>query len=202
MRTAWLRIMALSTFLTLAAAGAAWAHVEISPQEVPAGTSQEFVAELPAELDVPTTEVRLEVPEGFEVTNVSSPSGWQGNLSGRSIVWSGGEISPDEIQEFAFEARTPEEAGEFRWRAFQTYEDGTVVEWTGAEDSEEPAPVVKVTSAGGVSGMKDEPQHSEKGHHGTLPDSGGIGLVAVYSSLGVIAMGLGILMLWVLRRRV
>ena len=117
---------------------------------------------MPAELDVPTTEVRLEVPEGFEVTNVSSPSGWQGNLSGRSIVWSGGEISPDEIQEFAFEARTPEEAGEFRWRAFQTYEDGTVVEWTGAEDSEEPAPVVNVTSAGGASGMKDEHQHGEK----------------------------------------
>ena len=74
--------------------------MEISPQEVPAGaTHQEFVAEVPAELDNPTTEVRLEVPEGFEVTNVSSPSGWQGNLSGRSIVWSGGEISPDEIQE-------------------------------------------------------------------------------------------------------
>ena len=66
---------------------------------------------MPAELDNPTTEVRLEVPEGFEVTNVSSPSGWQGNLSGRSIVWSGGEISPDEIQEFAFEARTPRKLG-------------------------------------------------------------------------------------------
>ena len=98
MRTAWFKIMALSTFLTLAAAGAAWAHVEISPQEVPSGAREEFVAEVPAELDVPTTEVRLEVPEGFEVTNVSSPSGWQGNLSGRSIVWSGGEISPDEIR--------------------------------------------------------------------------------------------------------
>jgi uncharacterized protein YcnI len=202
MRTAWLRIMALSTFLTLAAAGAAWAHVEISPSEVPSGTREEFVAEVPAELDVPTTEVRLEVPEGFEVTNVSSPSGWQGNLSGRSIVWSGGEIPPDEVQEFAFEARAPGDAGEFRWRAFQTYEDGTVVEWTGAEDSEEPAPVVKATSARGASGMKDEPQHGDKGHHGTLPNSGGIGLVAVYNILGVIAIGLGILMLWVLRRSV
>jgi uncharacterized protein YcnI len=195
--------MALSTFLTLAAAGAAWAHVEISPQEVPAGTTrQEFVAEVPAELDVPTTEIMLEVPEGFEVTNVSSPSGWQGNLSGRSIVWSGGEIPPDEVQEFAFEARTPEDAGEFRWRAFQTYEDGTVVEWTGAEDPEEPAPVVSVTSAGGASGMKDEHQHGDKGHHGTLPNSGGIRPVAVYSILGVIAMGSWILMLSVLRRRV
>jgi uncharacterized protein YcnI len=202
MRTAWLKIMALSTFLTLTAAGAAWAHVEISPPEVPSGTRQEFVAEVPAELDVPTTEVRLKVPEGFEVTNVSSPSGWQGNVSGRSIVWSGGEISPDEIQEFAFEARAPGDAGEFRWRAFQTYEDGTVVEWTGAEDSEEPAPVVNVTSAGGVSGHENEHQHGEKGHHGTLPDSGGIELVAVYNILGVIAMGLGILMLWVLRRSV
>jgi uncharacterized protein YcnI len=202
MRTAWLKIMALSTFLTLTAAGAAWAHVEISPPEVPSGTRQEFVAEVPAELDVSTTEVRLEVPEGFEVTNVSSPSGWQGNLSGRSIVWSGGEIPPDEVQEFAFEARTPEDAGEFRWRAFQTYEDGTVVEWTGAEASEEPAPVVNVTSAGGASGMKDEHQHGDKGHHGTLPNSGGIGPVAIYSILGVIAMGSWILMLSVLRRRV
>ena len=194
--------MALSTFLTLAAAGAAWAHVEISPSEVPSGTREEFVAEVPAELDVATTEVRLEVPEGFELTNVSSPSGWQSNFSGRSIVWSGGEIPPDEVQEFAFQARTPEDAGEFRWRAFQTYEDGTVVEWTGAEDSEEPAPVVNVTSAGGASGMKDEHQHGDKGHRGTLPNSGGIRPVAVYNILGVIAMGLGILMLWVLRRRV
>jgi uncharacterized protein YcnI len=202
MRTAWLRTLAFSTFLTLAAAGAARAHVEISPPDVPSGTLQEFVAEVPAELDVPTTEIRLEVPEGFEVTNVSSPSGWQGNLSGRSIVWSGGEIPPDEVQEFALEARTPADAGEFRWRAFQTYEDGTVVEWKGAEDSEEPAPVVNVTSAGGASGMKDEHQHGEKGHHGTLPNSGGIGLVAVYNILGVIAMGLGFLMLSVLRRSV
>ena len=35
MRTAWLKILALSTLLTLAAAGAALAHVEISPLEVP-----------------------------------------------------------------------------------------------------------------------------------------------------------------------
>ena len=202
MRTAWLKIIALSTFLTLAAAGAPGPMWRSRHRRSRPGTREEFVAEVPAELDTSHDRGQAGGAGRVEVTNVSSPSGWQGNLSGRSIVWSGGEISPDEARRELRGARTPEDAGEFRWRAFQTYEDGTVVEWTGAEDSEEPAPVVNVTSAGGASGMQDEHQHGEKGHHGTLPNSGGIGLVAVYNILGVIAMGLGILMLWVLRRRV
>ena len=76
------------------------------------------------------------------------------------------------------------------------------MEWTGAEASEEPAPVIKVTSAGGVSGMKDEHQHGDKGHHGTLPNSGGIRPVAVYISWESSRWASGILMLLVLRRRV
>jgi uncharacterized protein YcnI len=84
----------MSVFLSLALAGVAWAHAEISPGEVPAGASEEFTLSVAQELDVPTTEVRMEVPDGFEVTEVGAPSGWQGNLEDGSVVWSGGQIAP------------------------------------------------------------------------------------------------------------
>lgn len=209
MRRAVLRAAVLSTFLTLAVASAAWAHVEISPGGARAGSTETFAAEVPTEKDIPTTGVRLKVPEGFEVTDVQSPAGWQGKLEGGSIVWSGGEIGEDEVQEFTFEARTPDEAGEYALKTFQTYQDGSVVEWIGAADSEEPAPVIEVAQSNAAAVPEDHTHgvddshggmmHSGMAHsEGTLPDSGGVSLTAAGIVAVVCAAGISLL---VLRRR-
>lgn len=168
-------ILCACSALTLAFAGAAWAHVEVSPGQVPAGTTETFTVEVPTEKEVPTTEVRLELPEGFEATGAEAPSGWQSEVRGNALVWTGGEIPVADSEEFSFEATVPEEAGSFALDAIQTYEDGSVVEWTGAADSEEPAPVLEVAASGQAGGEMDEPQHGDThgSHAEEVPDTGG-----------------------------
>lgn len=168
-------ILCACSALTLAFAGAAWAHVEVSPGQVPAGTTETFTVEVPTEKEVPTTEVRLELPEGFEATGAEAPSDWQSEVRGNALVWTGGEIPVADSEEFSFEATVPEEAGSFALDAIQTYEDGSVVEWTGAADSEEPAPVLEVAAGGQAGGEMDEPQHGDThgSHAEEVPDTGG-----------------------------
>ncbi|QIN81367.1 DUF1775 domain-containing protein [Rubrobacter tropicus] len=175
MRKTGLRVVLLSVLLTFGLAGAALAHVEVSPDQVPAGATETFTIEVPTEKEIPTTEVRIELPEGFEAGGAEAPSGWRGEVQGNALVWTGGEIPVANSEEFSFEATVPDEAGSFRLSAIQTYEDGSVAEWTGAPDSEEPAPVIEVASGGGASGEMDEPQHGDtQGSHEEVPDTGGV----------------------------
>src|SRR5215213_1745774 len=185
MRIAWGQLLLMSTVLTLTVTSVAWAHAELSPSQVPAGSSQEFTLEVRQEKDVPTTEVRLEVPDGFAVTDVPETPGWQASHEGSALIWYGGEIAPDQdAAQFTFEGRAPEETGEFAWGVLQTYEDGEVVEWTGPEGSEEPAAVVEVTAADSQNTARPDADTHEQGeanetHAETtapsrpLPSSGG-----------------------------
>ncbi len=203
MRTSWFRFAALSVFLTLAATGVAWAHVRVVPEEVPADSFQVLTVRVPTEKDVPTTEVRVEVPEGFTISQVKPVPDWEYELEEeagvvRAITWSGGEIGPTEFQEFDVQGKTPEEAGEYPWRAFQTYEDGSVVEWAGPEDAEEPASVVTVAE-GDHHGAATQGSNPEEAH-----SAGAITPVAAYSGLGIGALALvaalAALLLLLLRR--
>lgn len=203
MRVISLRLVALTALLTLGAAGVAHAHVRVSPEEVPAGSFEKLTVSVPTERDVPTTEVRLEVPEGFEVLGVQPEPGWSYDFEEdaatiAAIIWSGGEIAPREFQEFRFQNRTPEEGGEFAWNAFQTYEDGEVVEWTGPEGSEEEASLVRV--AGGAEEGQDAAVQGESGS-GASPGTGEITPVADYGGLGVGALALVVALVALLRGR-
>lgn len=183
MRRALLRTMVLSVLLTLAVSGVAWAHTTVSPEEVSAGATETFTVNTPGEKEIPIVEEKVEVPEGFEVSSVDSPDGWQGSIEGGSIVWSGGEIAEGEEQEFTFEAQTPDQTGEYAWSAFDTYEDGSVSEWSGPEGS----PVEVVSGEA----------HAENGHAshaGTdedLPDTGGISSAILYAAGAICIMALG-----------
>jgi len=156
-------MLLVTAFLVVVTGGVAWAHVTVSPKEVPADSYQVLVVRAPTEKDISTTGIRVEVPEGFTVSGVRPVPGWESEFEEdagviRAITWSGGEIQPREFQEFAIQAKTPEQTGEYSWRAFQTYGDGSVVEWTGppeehgggemgSEDSG-PASVVDVVQGG------------------------------------------------------
>jgi uncharacterized protein YcnI len=201
----WLKVAALSSSLTLAVASVAWAHVVVSPEEVAAGDYETLTVSVPTEKEVPTTEVRVEVPEGFTLSGVQPVPGWQyefeedGGLI-TAVTWSGGEIGPREFQQFLVQAQAPEEPGGYSWRAIQTYEDGSVVEWTGPPDAEEPASVVEV-----VSGNAEE-EGSKAGEAGpnvdraaagastdTLASTGGTSPL-VYAGLGFGVLALGTLL--------
>jgi uncharacterized protein YcnI len=176
--------------------------VVVSPEEVTAGDYATLTVSVPTEKEVPTSKIRVEVPDGFIVSGVQPVPGWDysfeedGGLI-TAITWSGGEIKPKEFQQFLVQAQAPEEPGEYPWRAFQTYEDGSVVEWAGPPDAEEPASVIAVVSG------SDEGRTSESGEENaqgkgttagadtdTLASTGGTSFL-VYAALGVGALALG-----------
>jgi uncharacterized protein YcnI len=199
MRTTWLRLVALSVFLTLAVANVASAHVRVVPEEVPAGSFEVLTVRVPTEKDIPTTEVRVVIPEGFTISRVEPVPGWTYELEEeagvvRAITWSGGEIGATEFQHFNIQGQTPEEPGEYSWSAIQTYEDGSVVEWTGPEDSEEPASVLSVTQ-----GDPNESASQEAGSGGS-PSTSLITQLAAYGGLVLGALALFTALMALLRR--
>lgn len=211
MRIGWPWALLLTTCLMLVTPGTAWAHVVVSPEEVPADSYQVLTVRAPTEKDVPTTQIRVEVPEGFTVVGVRPVPGWDYEFEEeagliRAITWSGGEIEPREFQEFPLQARAPQETGGYAWRAFQTYEDGSVVEWVrppeDAEESEEdateetekgPASVVEVVG-GGIQGNKAGTAVPQSG--------GGFTSIAAYGGLvlGAVALAVALLALVIGRR--
>jgi uncharacterized protein YcnI len=203
----WLYVgaVALSTCTMLAVSAPAWAHVVVSPEEVPAGDYATLTVSVPTEKEVPTTEIRVEVPDGFTLSGVQPVPGWDyefekdGGLI-TSITWSGGEIGPREFQQFLVQAQAPEEPGDYPWRAFQTYGDGSVVEWTGPPDAEEPASVVGVVPSstdeqGAQAGeaSSDRQGTATGAATDTLTATGGTNPL-VYAGLGVGAVALGALL--------
>ncbi len=204
-RSLFIGALALSICTMLAVSAPAWAHVVVSPEEVAAGDYATLTVSVPTEKEVPTTEIRVEVPEGFLLSGVQPVPGWEHAFEEdggvvTAVTWSGGEIRPREFQQFLVQARAPEEPGEYPWRAFQTYEDGSVVEWTGPPDAEEPASVVEVVSSG-TDGQGSEPAEAGSDRQGTVTGAGADTLSAtggtsplVYAVLGVGALALGVLL--------
>jgi uncharacterized protein YcnI len=133
-----------------AAAAPAGAHVVVQPSAARPADPQIYRVVVPTERDVPTTDVRLRVPQGIDFVLVESPpAGWSGRLVRRAdriaeIRWTGGEIPPDGFAEFRFLARNPVEAGEIRWPVVQRYADGDVQRWIGPADSESPASQTRI----------------------------------------------------------
>jgi uncharacterized protein YcnI len=139
----------------LAAAGAASAHAEIGPAVFQAGEGREFVLTVPNEkANATTTTVQLTPPSGFKIFEFAPTPGWQREAqttgsgeeeSVTSVTWSGGSIEEGEYAQFAFTGNA-DDAGTYEFTVRQTYSDGSVVDWSGPEDSDEPAPRVEAVS--------------------------------------------------------
>ena len=194
----------LSVGAMLAVSSAAWAHVVVSPEVVTAGDYETLTVSVPTEKEIPTTKIRVVVPEGFLLSGVQPVPGWEHTFEEdggvvRAVTFTGGEIRPREFQQFLLQAQAPEEPGEYPWKAIQTYEDGSVVEWTGPPDSEEPASAIEVVS-GGSDHPQSSPQPSEAsaspkvgGQTDVLAETGGTNL-AVYAGLGFVGLVLSALL--------
>jgi len=188
----------------LAVSAPAWAHVVVSPEEVKAGDYETLTVSVPTEKEIPTTEIRIEVPEGFLLSGVQPVPGWESGFAEdggvvTAVTFSGGEIRPREFQQFLVQAQAPDEPGEYPWKAIQTYEDGSVVEWVGAPESEEPASVIEVVF-GGSEGSTSSPQPTEAGasqraggEAKVLADTGGTN-PAVYAGIGFVELVLSALL--------
>ena len=147
--------------VTLAAAASASAHAHISPPVALAQAGQLFTLDVPTEKQgVRTTKIVLTVPSGFSIDSFVDAPGWQRQVQStgsgdaaviQSVTWSGGSVPTGEDAVFHFVAE-PSSAGDAKFTVKQTYGSGKVVEWSGAESSDTPAPIVHVVDSVGGGG--------------------------------------------------
>ena len=164
-------LLALAAVLALPAA--AQAHVLVVPDTAPQGAEMRLDIRVPNERDdATTTKVDVELPPGFAEASYQPVPGWNVKVShvklnppvqsddgpitegvGR-ITWTAQSkadgIPVGGFQDFGLEVLVPGKAGgTLTFKALQTYSNGTIVRWIGAEDSDTPAPTLKVTAAAG-----------------------------------------------------
>ncbi|MBB6731107.1 YcnI family protein [Cohnella zeiphila] len=145
----------LALFLALGFAGVASAHVTVQPGKVPAGSYQVFTLRVPSEKEAATTQVKVEVPADVDVSRFEPKPGWtyetEKDADGKivSFTWKadGDGLGATEFGQFNFQGKVADNATSLSWKAYQTYSDGSVVEWTGAPDADTPASVTTVTAA-------------------------------------------------------
>jgi uncharacterized protein YcnI len=142
-------------------ASSAFAHAEISPAVALAKHLQLFTLAVPTEKEnASTTKVEFTPPSGFGIDSFVPSPGWTRNVkstgSGESatvekVTWSGGKVPTEEDAVFQFLAST-DAAKTYTFKVRQTYSDGSVVDWTGPESSDTPAPQVEAKSSLGGGG--------------------------------------------------
>jgi uncharacterized protein YcnI len=126
------------------------------------GVLQQFTLAVPTEkAGATTTEIQLTVPNGVAIDSFEPEPGWKRTVSSsgsgdaaivNTVTWSGGAVPTDEDSVFRFQATLTGGSKTYTFGVRQTYSDGSVVEWTGAENSDTPSPVIKgVSSIGGGS---------------------------------------------------
>jgi len=155
----------------LMAPAAAGAHVTVQPDHAAAGAFTRLDVRVPTERDnASTVKVDLQLPPGFAEASYQRVLGWTVKVTktklAQPIKTDDGEVTegvsritwtakrtadgipPGAFQDFGLSVQVPGKAGDaLTFKALQTYSDGQVVRWIGAQDSDTPAPIVTVTGA-------------------------------------------------------
>jgi len=149
--------------VALLAPAAASAHARVSPAVSVKGELQLYSLAVPTEKENATTsKIVMTVPSGFGIDSfVPPPPGWTQQVrqtgSGEDVVvtqvtWTGGKTPTGQDSLFQFLAQ-PASAKTYTFLVQQTYSDGSIVNWSGSESSDAPAPTIAVKdSLGGSSG--------------------------------------------------
>jgi uncharacterized protein YcnI len=142
-------------------ASVASAHAELSPPVVLSNQSQLFTLAVPTEKENATTsKVELTPPSGFSIDSFVPAPGWKRSVqqtgSGEDtsitkVTWTGGDTPTEEDAVFQFLA-VADSSKTYTFSVRQTYSDGSVVDWTGPESSDTPAPTIEAKDSFGGSG--------------------------------------------------
>ena len=156
------RAVVLALLIVLGVPAAALAHARVSPAVSLAGQLQLYSLAVPTEKEnATTTKIVLTVPNGFGIDSfVPPPAGWSQNVQStgsgedavvQQVTWTGGRTHTGQDSMFQFLAQ-PSKPGTYTFHVQQTYSDGSIVDWTGPESSESPAPTIHVASTLGAGG--------------------------------------------------
>ena len=127
------------------------AHVDPDPLAMEAGTTGDVAFMIEHGCDgSPTTGLKFEIPDGVTGVTPVDKDGWTATVVGNTVEFKGGPLAPDEEDSFAITMTAPAEAGEARFPAIQTCEQGELA-WIeipaeGAAEPEHPAPTLKITA--------------------------------------------------------
>lgn len=209
--------MALIAALALAVPTGAGAHVTLQPPEAAAGGYTVLDVRVPNERDdAGTTKVDVQFPDGFVFASYQPVAGWSVKVQMEKLakpLSSHGEqiteqvsqmtwiadsdkagVQSGQFQDFPVSVQIPDEAGAaLTFKALQTYDDGEVVRWIGAPDSEKPAPQVTVTAAGGEHGAAAADSDAESQDGGDSASKGLALAALIVGALGLLAGGAALL---------
>jgi uncharacterized protein YcnI len=211
--------------LALVAPAAAQAHVTLQPNTATAGAYTRLDVRVPNERDdASTNKVEVQFPDGFASASYEPTPGWDVKVTKKTldkpvqtddgeitegvntITWTAKSkadaIPPGAFEDFGLSVQIPGKAGDkLTFKALQTYSGGEVVRWIGAEDSDNPAPIVSVNGGDGAAAAATPAP--TQGAPATTPapaeagdDDGGNGLAIValiVGALGLIVGGAGLL---------
>jgi uncharacterized protein YcnI len=146
-----LRLLAVVAVAAGVITPAAAAHSIVLPFSSRPGDLQLYTVVVPTETDAPTKEVAVKVPEGIDFLLVKDAPGWTVKIERRNdridvVRWSGA-APPDQFAEFGLIARNPILEGDMQWKITQTYANGETVRWIGAEGSDFPASITRITES-------------------------------------------------------
>lgn len=123
----------LATFIIPATA---FAHVVVLPDSVGVSKFQTFTTSVPNEKEVAVTALRVVIPDGLKEVSPTVKPGWQIDTKKSSdgtavteIDWTGGSIPAEQRDDFTFSAQVPAQVTTLKWKAYQTYADGSIVSW-------------------------------------------------------------------------
>jgi uncharacterized protein YcnI len=148
-------LLAVCLIAMMMFAGIASAHVTVLPNESTQGKYEVFTLRVPTEKEIATVKVEVKFPAGVTVSRFEPKFGWKYDVtkdgSGKmtSVVWTatGEGFGATEFGEFKMSGKVENDAKDLSWKSYQTYKDGSVVEWVGAEGSDKPASVTKIKAA-------------------------------------------------------
>jgi len=156
-----LRVLAFVAAIALVTASSAFAHARVSPPVALAKSLQLFTLAVPTEKQgVTTTKVVFTCPAGFSIDSFVPAAGWTRKVeqagSGESAViqrvtWTGGAVPTGEDSTFSFLAQ-PQSSKTYTFGVEQTYSDNSIVNWSGSESSDNPAPTIEAKSSLGGGG--------------------------------------------------
>ena len=212
--------------LALVAPAAAQAHVTLQPNTATAGAYTRLDVRVPNERDdASTNKVEVQFPDGFASASYEPTPGWDVKVTKKTldkpvqtddgeitegvdtITWTAKSeadaIPPGAFEDFGLSVQIPGKAGDkLTFKALQTYTGGEVVRWIGAEDSDNPAPIVTVTAgaaadehAAATPAPTTRPSAGPRTASTTDDDSGnGLAIVAlIVGALGLIVGTAGLL---------
>jgi periplasmic copper chaperone A len=204
-------------------AGPAAAHVTVSPPEAPAGGYTKLDVRVPHGCDGAATEVvRVQIPEGITSVTPQVVTGWEIEIEMEEldepmdaghgeqiterpaeVVWTGGPLEDEYLEEFGLSVRMPEgDEGEIVYfPAVQECEGGEEAAWIElpdeggeGEDLEHPAPGVVLTAGGDGYGDPAQEATTDTVAAAATSDAGGTDAVAVAAlvvALLALAAGVG-----------